>query len=84
METLTIERTSPVNEYQREDEPADLRLADLWRELARDLIDHARITQEWLGTRSTSDGLSHRNEPASSSAVGQAEGQKERAVGDLP
>jgi hypothetical protein len=53
METLTIEEASPANEYQGEDD-----LAGLWLELARDLIDHARITQEWISSRSASEGLS--------------------------
>jgi hypothetical protein len=44
METFMIEEASLVSDYQREDD-----LADLWLELARDLIDHARITRAWLG-----------------------------------
>ena len=44
METFLSEATSLVSDYQREDD-----LADLWLELARDLIDHARITRAWLG-----------------------------------
>jgi len=42
MTTLTIE-ASLVSDYRREDD-----LEELWLELARDLIDHARITREWL------------------------------------
>jgi hypothetical protein len=37
---------SPI--HQPEDD-----LEELWLELARDLIDHARITREWLVRRQT-------------------------------
>jgi hypothetical protein len=43
MTTLTMEEPSLVTDYQPEDD-----LEELWLELARDLIDHARITREWL------------------------------------
>ena len=43
MTTLTMDEASLVSDYQREDD-----LEELWLELARDLIDHARITREWL------------------------------------
>ena len=44
MEPFLSEAASLVSDYQGEDD-----LADLWLELARDLIDHARITRAWLG-----------------------------------
>jgi hypothetical protein len=43
MTTLTMDEASLVSDYRREDD-----LEELWLELARDLIDHARITREWL------------------------------------
>jgi hypothetical protein len=43
MTTLTVEETSLVTDYQPEDD-----LEELWLELARDLIEHARITRGWL------------------------------------
>ena len=43
MTTLTMDEALLVSDYRREDD-----LEELWLELARDLIDHARITREWL------------------------------------
>jgi hypothetical protein len=49
MAAVVIEQRPLVRDHQPE---ADL--ADLWLELARDLIEHARITRQWLGSDSRS------------------------------